>query len=198
MFLLILSLLLIFPLVLQDNILIVFSQFVAMIIIAFVRKKKVKLLPSVFVISFLVIFSLLSPFGKIWFNIGSFTITEGAFFLGLRKGFVLCGMVFISQLATSFEIKIKGKFGNLISNVFYWFNIFSSVDKEKRKKMGLNLKSIDEYLYEIYFENEKSQETPNLNGFLKTNKVNSKFWITFLLIANFIFYFLLIFNNYSS
>ena len=198
MFLLILSLLLIFPLVLQDNIFIVFFQFITMIIIAFIRKKRVKLLPSFFVISSLVIFSLLSPFGKVWFTLGSFKITEGAFSLGLKKGFVLCGMVFISQLATSFEIKIKGNFGKLISNVFYWFNIFSSVDKENRKKMGLNLKSIDEYLCQIYFEEENSQENQEIKGFFKTKKANPKVWIAFLLIINLIFYFLLIFNNYSS
>lgn len=198
MFLLILSLLLIFPLVLQDNIFIVFFQFITMIIIAFIRKKRVKLLPSFFVISSLVIFSFLSPFGKVWFTLGSFKITEGAFFLGLKKGFVLCGMVFISQLATSFEIKIKGNFGKLISNVFYWFNIFSSVDKENRKKMGLNLKSIDEYLCQIYFEEENSQENQDSIGFSRLSKANPKVWITFLLIINLIFYFLLIFNNYSS
>ena len=72
------------------------------------------------------------------------------------------------------------------------------MDKENRKKMGLNLKSIDEYLCQIYFEEENSQENQEIKGFFKTKKANPKVWITFLLIINLIFYFLLIFNNYSS
>ena len=151
---LILSLLLIIPRVLQENFLFLFLQFITMIYLAYLRKKRVKLLPSFFVTISLVFFSLLSPFGKILFSFGKFTITEGALILGLKKSFVLCGMVFISQIATSFELKIKGNFGKMISGVFYWFNIFSSIEKEDRKKMGLNLKSIDEYLCKVYFSEE--------------------------------------------
>ena len=150
---LILSLLLIFPLVFQKNLVILYNQFFLMIIFAFIRKKRVKLLPSFFITLSLVFFSLLSPFGKVWFSIGNFTITEGAFLLGLKKSFVLCGMVFISQIATSFEFNIKGNFGKMISEVFYWFSIFSDFSKKAKsesklqinenKKSKLSLKSID-------------------------------------------------------
>ena len=194
---LILSLLLIFPLVFQKNLVILYNQFFLMIIFAFIRKKRVKLLPSFFITLSLVFFSLLSPFGKVWFSIGNFTITEGAFLLGLKKSFVLCGMVFISQIATSFEINIKGNFGKMISEVFYWFSIFSDFSKKaksesklqinEKKKSKLSLKSIDEYLCELYFE-EKQEKNNNAH---KTEESGEKFWTILLILLNCLFYFLI-------
>lgn len=194
---LILSLLLIFPLVLQKNLVILFIQFFLMIIFAFIRKKRVKILPSFFITLSLVFFSLLSPFGKVWFSIGNFTITEGAFLLGLKKSFVLCGMVFISQIATSFEFNIKGNFGKMISEVFYWFSIFSDFSKKaksesklqinEKKKSKLSLKSIDEYLCELYFE-EKQEKNNNAH---KTEESGEKFWTILLILLNCLFYFLI-------
>ena len=194
---LILSLLLIFPLVFQKNLVILYNQFVSMIIFAFIRKKRVKLLPSFFITLSLVFFSLLSPFGKVWFSIGNFTITEGAFLLGLKKSFVLCGMVFISQIATSFEFNIKGNFGKMISEVFYWFSIFSDFSKKaksesklqinEKKKSKLSLKSIDEYLCELYFE-EKQEKNNNAH---KTEETGEMFWTILLILLNSLFYFLI-------
>ena len=194
---LILSLLLIFPLVFQKNLVILFIQFILMIIFAFIRKKRVKILPSFFITLSLVFFSLLSPFGKVWFSIGNFTITEGAFLLGLKKSFVLCGMVFISQIATSFEFNIKGNFGKMISEVFYWFSIFSDFSKKaksesklqinEKKKSKLSLKSIDEYLCELYFD-EKQEKNNNAH---KTEESGEKFWTILLILLNCLFYFLI-------
>ena len=194
---LILSLLLIFPLVFQKNLVILFIQFILMIIFAFIRKKRVKILPSFFITLSLVFFSLLSPFGKVWFSIGNFTITEGAFLLGLKKSFVLCGMVFISQIATSFEFNIKGNFGKMISEVFYWFSIFSDFSKKaksesklqinEKQKSKLSLKSIDEYLCELYFE-EKQEKNNNAH---KTEESGEKFWTILLILLNCLFYFLI-------
>lgn len=194
---LILSLLLIFPLVFQKNLVILYNQFFLMIIFAFIRKKRVKILPSFFITLSLVFFSLLSPFGKVWFSIGNFTITEGAFLLGLKKSFVLCGMVFISQIATSFEFNIKGNFGKMISEVFYWFSIFSDFSKKaksesklqinEKKKSKLSLKSIDEYLCELYFE-EKQEKNNNAH---KTEESGEKFWTILLILLNCLFYFLI-------
>ena len=191
---LILSLLLIFPLVFQKNLVILFIQFILMIIFAFIRKKRVKILPSFFITLSLVIFSLLSPFGKVWFSIGNFTITEGAFLLGLKKSFVLCGMVFISQIATSFEFNIKGNFGKMISEVFYWFSIFSDFSKkaksesklliDEKKKSKLSLKSIDEYLCDLYFKEKESIYTEKKD----VQKNNSIFWSIILVFANILFF----------
>ena len=192
---LILSLLLIFPLVFQKNLVILFIQFILMIIFAFIRKKRVKILPSFFITISLVFFSLLSPFGKVWFSIGNFTITEGAFLLGLKKSFVLCGMVFISQIATSFEFNIKGNFGKMISEVFYWFSIFSDFSKSAKSKSKLlsdekrkiNLKSVDEYLCNLYFQ-EKQEKTIDSN---KPKENDKRFWTILLILLNCLFYFLI-------
>jgi len=193
MFNMILSLLLIFPLVLQKQLIILIFQFFLVFVLTFIRKKRVKLLPSFFITLSLVFFSLLSPFGKVWFSIGKFPITEGAFFLGINKALVLCGMVFISQLATSFPFQIKNSFGKLISEVFQWFNIFSSMEKEDRKKMGLNLKSIDEYILSIYDTKPDLEKNTENNSFGKKIS-HKKIWSGFLVAINLVFYsFLFIF-----
>ena len=174
MFNLVLSLLLIFPLVFQKKIFLVFFQFLTLIFLTFIRKKRVKLLPSFFITLSLLFFSLLSPFGKVWFSIGSFPITEGSFFLGLKKSFVLCGMVFVSQIATSFQFHFNNWFGKLISDVFAWFNLFSSMDQKTRKKMGLNLISIDNYISSIY--NNEDIKPENIMNLYNKKETNSKKW----------------------
>lgn len=191
----ILSLFFIFSLVFQKKICILVIQFLIMTLLVLIRKKKIKILPTVFITISLIFFNILSPFGKVWFLIGNFPITEGAFLLGLKKALVLCGMVFISQLATSFYFEFKGSVGKMISQIFTWFNIFSSLDRDKRKKMGLNLKSIDEFIYEKYFEKNDIEIVQHDST--NTKKYN-KTWTVVLLILNIIFLSILVCNFYIS
>lgn len=137
--------------ILQDSILIKTSTVILFFILAWVKRGKIKILPSLFILLSVMIFALFSPVGKVLFRIGSFPITLGALEVGFRKGIVLIGMVFISQFAISKEISLPGKMGSLISGMFYWFNALGGTAFKVEKK-GI-IKSIDERLVSVYFEN---------------------------------------------
>lgn len=186
------SLILIIPLVLQENLLFVTAYFFIFLCLVSVRKKKVKILPSIFMICSITLFSLLLPFGKILFTVGKFSVTAGALALGLKKSFVLCGMVFLSQFATSFVVKIPGKVGNLLSRIFFYFNRFSNVEIKK----GQVLQKIDNALCDVYFEDdnyENSGAETDLNHTIKSvSKKTERIWLFAIILVN-LFCFCLLF-----
>lgn len=91
-------------------------------VLVFVKKRKLKILPSVLLIFFVVLFSLLSPHGKILFSFGKLNITLGALILGLVKSGRLCGFVFVSQFLISKNISFPGRVGKFFSNVMSYFS----------------------------------------------------------------------------
>ncbi len=90
-------------------------------VLVFIKKRKLKILPSVLLIFFVVLFSLLSPHGKILFSFGKLNITLGALILGLVKSGRLCGFVFVSQFLISKNISFPGRVGKFFSNVMSYF-----------------------------------------------------------------------------
>lgn len=94
----------------------------ALMILAFARRKKIRLLPSILLTLCVTFFALLSPAGKVLTTVSSFRVTQDALFLGLHKSAVLVGMVFLSQTIVSYKIKFPGRFGNFINSVFFYFN----------------------------------------------------------------------------
>ncbi len=116
------------------------------------KKKSIKLLPSIIIFLSIVFFNLLTPSGKIVFTIGSIKITEGALLFGLQRAGILLSMVFISQYAISKNLHIKGTVGIFINNMFYYF------DKLTEHKSKFTIKkpfeSIDSILIEVYNDDE--------------------------------------------
>ena len=91
-------------------------------LLGFIKKRTLKILPSMFLIFFVVLFSLFSPHGKILFTFGNLNITLGALILGLVKGGRLCGFVFVSQFLILKNIFFPGRVGNFFSNVMSYFS----------------------------------------------------------------------------
>ena len=113
----------------------------------FLKKGRVKLLPSFVIVLSVTIFSLLTPIGKVLFSIGSWKITLTSLQMGLRKSGFLVGMVFISQCAVDKNLRLPGKAGSFVAGVFCYFDLLVS---EKIKFSRKNLvKSIDERLLKI-------------------------------------------------
>lgn len=83
----------------------------------------------------------------------------------------------------------------MISEVFYWFSIFSDFSKSAKSKSKLlsdekrkiNLKSVDEYLCNLYFQ-EKQEKTIDSN---KPEENDKRFWTILLILLNCLFYFLI-------
>ncbi|WP_296029458.1 Gx transporter family protein [uncultured Treponema sp.] len=109
-------------LIFRNSVFEIYFVVVLFAVLVFIKKRKLKILPSVLLIFFVVLFSLFSSHGKILFSFGKLNITLGALILGLVKSGRLCGFVFVSQFLISKNISFPGRIGNFFSNVMSYFS----------------------------------------------------------------------------
>jgi len=102
----------------------------------------------VFLIATVVLFNMLIPLGKVWFSIGPWAITDGAFFAGLGKGFTFAGLVFFSLASISRDLRLPGRFGALWGQTFSWYE--QLMDQRGALKPRALLLSIDRLLERLY------------------------------------------------
>ncbi|WP_296326219.1 hypothetical protein [Treponema sp. UBA3813] len=117
-------------------------------ILACVKGRRIRLLPSLFIVIFVTFFALLAPSGEVLLSIGSFRITSDSLLLGLRRSGILVGMVFLSRLIINPQVKVKGKVGNKLTEVFFYLNLLT--EKKISFKKGHIIEAIDERLCEIW------------------------------------------------
>lgn len=125
-------------------------------ILASIKRKKVRILPSVFITLTIVFFALLSQHGKVLLTFGSFRITSDSLFLGLRRSGILVGMVFLSQIIISPKLKLPGKAGKFLKQVFFWLEELTNVRLKFRPKHIIE--TLDNRLCEIWPKEEESDE----------------------------------------
>lgn len=105
----------------QQSVLIRSVQFVLLIFIYIFSGGKFKILPNIILFFGVVFAYILNPIGKVIIMAGSFPITMGALNSGLTRALLLIGLIYISRLSVSSKLNFKGKAGNLIGRVFYYF-----------------------------------------------------------------------------
>ena len=115
---------------------------------SFVRRKKIRIVPSLLLTACVTFFALLSPLGKTLTIIRSFRITQDALFICLHKSAVLVGMVFFSQTIVSYNITLPGKAGRLIADVLFWLNQLTT--QRISFKKGHIIAQIDEILCNLW------------------------------------------------
>lgn len=122
------------------------------IVLCIKNKINNKKMPKIFVPLLLfvavILSSLLQPFGKVLYSIGIFNITQGALELGIKRGCVVIGTVFLSKIGVSKELKFKGKLGLMTSKIFYYFEKLMSIKKAVKSKNAFA--DIDLQLLQIY------------------------------------------------
>lgn len=124
------------------------------LVINLLKGKKIKILPSLIVAASVTFFALLSPNGKVLLTLGSFKITSRALILGLRRSGILIGMVFLSQIMISPNLKLPGKAGEFLRFVFYWLEKLTEVRLKFKPKTIID--TLDNRLCEIW--NEENYE----------------------------------------
>lgn len=134
------------------NLFVVYGLLVFFVIMVFVKKKKVSILPSVIIILSVTALSLLTPYGKILCSFGKWNITLGALEAGLLRSGKLCAMVFMSQSAVDKNMKLPGRFGAFMERVF---GIVSQLTEEKivlekGKKLASIVPAVDKKLLEVW------------------------------------------------
>ena len=117
-------------------------------VLACVKCHRVRVLPSLFIVRFVIFFSLLSPSGEVLLTVGTFRITLDSLLLGLRRSGILGGMVFLSRIVLTPNIKLHGKFGNKLTEVFFYLNLLT--EKKIAFKRGHIIEAIDDRLCEIW------------------------------------------------
>lgn len=118
------------------------------VVLALAAGKRVSFGYFAFLIGTIVMFHLFLPVGKVWYQIGPWPLTEGAFFLGLGKGFTFSGLVFFSLASISRDLRLPGRFGALWGQTFSWYE--QLMDQRHALKPRALLLSIDRLLERLY------------------------------------------------
>lgn len=127
-------------------------------LLAVLSGKRVSFPYFAFLIATIVLFHLFLPIGRIWVQVGPWPVTEGAFFLGLGKGFTFAGLVFFSLASISRDLRLPGRFGALWGKTFSWYE--QLMDQRKAIKPRALILSIDLVLERLYPTRPNSAPTP--------------------------------------
>jgi heptaprenyl diphosphate synthase len=116
--------------------------------LALLSGKRVSFGYFAFLIASVVVFNLFLPLGKLWFQIGPWAVTDGAFFLGLGKAMTFAGLVFFSLASISRHLRLPGRLGSLWGQTFAWYE--QLMDQRRALKPRALLMSIDRLLEQLY------------------------------------------------
>lgn len=171
---------------LQKNLILMVAQVIFIMVIAVMKGRKIKPVPVIVVLTSVVLMNLLQVNGKVLFTIGSFSVTLGALKIGLDKALTLIGMLYVSQYMVSGKPKLPGKFGQLLSKQFLFFeHIVTSWKRPERGKFIESLDTVLEELEQIYPDTDISNsETPIL--YVKKSEILTEFVFVVCMWASFI------------
>ena len=173
------------PFLFLRSLLFIFIEMLLFITLNYLKKGKIKLLPSIIIIVSLVFFNLLTPVGKVLFRIDHFPITLTALTIGLRKGLILTGMVQISKFAMGRNLHFPGKAGILVGRTFACFDRITAMKIDLAPSQLIT--SIDDALTKVYSTMEMgTEEHPAAVRTTKYGKIFllamiSLCWILFLI-----------------
>lgn len=150
----------------QPDIILKSAMTLFFIILASVRGKKFKLLPNLLMALGITAANLLTPFGRVLAEIGSFRITSGALEAGIGKAALIIGLIYISRASIRTGLSFPGRLGSLISLVFYYFEKITEGERLGRKNL---IAKLDEKLFFLSEENGMETEKAT-EGSLKIRK----------------------------
>lgn len=100
------------------KVIILWSVILVLAVLCLILKKKVRWLSIFFVVLAVTFFSLLTPEGKVLWQFYGFRITSGALQSGLFRSAVLVFLQLFSKILISSKIRLPGKAGQFINQVF--------------------------------------------------------------------------------
>ncbi len=159
---------------LEQSVLILSVEYVAIVVISLILKKKVRFLLPFFVVIFVTFFQLLLPEGEILFNIGAFKVTKLALLEGVRKSLHFCGLISISALFIKNNIDVGNSINPVIRNGFFAFN--------KLSELKLTKKEVHLFNYVKYLNNAdvSVKEKVTNKNFVIYITVSAVFFIAFI------------------
>ncbi len=163
---------------LQKNLILMAVQVIFIMVIAVMKGRKIKPVPVIAVLISVVLMNLLQVNGKVLITIRSFSVTLGALKIGLDKALTLIGMLYVSQYMVSGRPKLPGRFGQLLSRQFLFFEHI--VTSWKRPEKGKFIESLDIVLEEmehIYPEKDVLQGAVNRVHVKKTELLTETLFV---------------------
>ncbi|TVQ25222.1 MAG: hypothetical protein EA383_08825 [Spirochaetaceae bacterium] len=136
----------------QQNLLVRIAQVLLFAWLATVNGKRIKWNYFVIMVTSITFFHTLNPFGEVLLSIGPYTMTRGALRGGLFRGVTIVGLVFLSLFSIRPDLKLPGKLGGLLGQVFYYFErVFEGKKKIRVKAI---IESLDEILWDLFIPGE--------------------------------------------
>jgi hypothetical protein len=132
---------------LQPGLVVQGLQVFFLIVLAAVHGRKIRIVMITIVLTSITAMNMLQENGRLLASIGSFPITLGALLTGLEKALTLIGMIYLSQYMVSGKPRFPGRFGQLLSKQFLYFEHLVTTWKKPEK--GKFIESLDIMLEEM-------------------------------------------------
>jgi len=97
------------------------GETLAYVLLAVLTGRRFRLWPNLTVVAGVTLVHLISPLGRVMFTLGSWQITQGSLELGLFKGLMLVGLIYISRSFISPRLSLPGRAGALMGLTFAYF-----------------------------------------------------------------------------
>jgi hypothetical protein len=117
-------------------------------LLAYIAGKKIRFLYFFVMTLSIAFFHLLTPSGRILWDIGPLLVTSTALSTGILKGVTLSGLVFLSLFSITPSLKLPGRLGGLLGRMFYYFE--EILDGRKKISPKNFIGSLDRILMEIF------------------------------------------------
>ncbi|MDR1839668.1 MAG: hypothetical protein LBQ93_08835 [Treponema sp.] len=101
-------------------------QFVFFWFLVWLSGKRTNILFTFLIITGIIAFNLIIPYGRVLFNIGSFKITSGALTAGIHRAVTLEALIMLSKVSVRQDLKIPGAFGELLGESFRIFSVMTN------------------------------------------------------------------------
>ncbi|WP_062328050.1 hypothetical protein [Treponema endosymbiont of Eucomonympha sp.] len=154
---------------LQRNLAVLAAETACFFLLALARRGKINALSPLAVLACVTAFGALTPYGRVWFRVGSFPVTFPALAGGLRRALLLDGMVFLSQFAVSPRLTLPGRAGAVLAGVFACLDRLTSGAPPLAAKAAFArggfaglFRALDARLYEAYYQVPPLADEPPL------------------------------------
>jgi hypothetical protein len=168
-----------FTIVLQNNIFIKCLQCLCFLIAAIWMKQKPHILGVTILFFSTIILNLVVREGRVLFSLLALPITEEALYRGLRRGFTIISLFFMSKLLISTHLKLEGIPGRWLASTLSLFHFFTS-----RMKM-IRIRSLTQDLDHLMIMAEKEVFQPTGKTTIAKNQPLPVWLLTGILAGNF-------------
>jgi len=112
--------------VLQTSLAVRFLQVSAVLVLYVLSGKRLRIIYPLMLIVSVTAVNLLRPAGEVLFNVSGFPVTLDALKSGMSRALLLTGLVYVSRLCVSSVPSFPGRWGRMLSMVFFFFGRMTS------------------------------------------------------------------------